>query len=494
MYQIKLKGKKLEFAVRRPYVPYLADCFLQSYKDPEKFKRFYKVEFFARTCAFEADFYYGYEARDFGETMFACESEYFGVTSLPGQKRIPGNTLAAFKRIYDYGDELLDFSKQIGKIDFSNYSSKELMSVFKKFTEDYVTFCTALMGFNIQFIVEEKIRNLFSTDPKQDEKVAILTFPTKQNISVSEVEALLQLRLKLDASEINKWEQVGVTEHRILKQHVKKYGWINARGAMGASWTEKDIFERALNENDCAVRLKEMKASLALHQKKTVELLRGIKADKNIKYLVEVAKELVYFRTYRTDYLNWIFFNVRPLFVALAKMRGCEYEDIIHYLIEEIFANKKVSPAEIVRRKAGFALMLLRPYELMFSSDPKKIKLWKDKYTEKIEGEKKEIKGATAFKGVVKGVVRVVKNREDMSKFKSGEILVTSMTTPNMIQIMQKAVAFVTDEGGITCHAAIVARELKKPCVIGTKIATQVLKDGDMIEIDANHGIIKIIK
>src|SRR5262249_5172275 len=56
-----------------------------------------------------------------------------------------------------------------------------------------------------------------------------------------------------------------------------------------------------------------------------------------------------------------------------------------------------------------------------------------------------------------------------------------------------KAEAFVTDEGGVTCHAAIVARELKKPCIIGTKIATQVLKDGDTVDVDANRGSITIL-
>jgi pyruvate,water dikinase len=68
------------------------------------------------------------------------------------------------------------------------------------------------------------------------------------------------------------------------------------------------------------------------------------------------------------------------------------------------------------------------------------------------------------------------------------------MTTPDFMPAMERARAFVTDEGGITCHAGIVARELKKPCIIGTKIATQVLKDGDMVEVDADNGIIKIIK
>ena len=69
--------------------------------------------------------------------------------------------------------------------------------------------------------------------------------------------------------------------------------------------------------------------------------------------------------------------------------------------------------------------------------------------------------------------------------------MVATMTFPNFIPAMEKAAAFVTDEGGILCHAAIVAREMKKPCIIGTKIATQVLKDGELVEVDANKGIVR---
>jgi pyruvate,water dikinase len=59
---------------------------------------------------------------------------------------------------------------------------------------------------------------------------------------------------------------------------------------------------------------------------------------------------------------------------------------------------------------------------------------------------------------------------------------------------MEKAAGFVTDEGGITCHAAIIAREMKKPCVIATKFATRVLKDGDLVEVDADNGVVRILE
>jgi len=68
------------------------------------------------------------------------------------------------------------------------------------------------------------------------------------------------------------------------------------------------------------------------------------------------------------------------------------------------------------------------------------------------------------------------------------------MTMPDFLSVMAKAAAIVTDEGGVTCHAAILARELHKPCVVGTKIATQVLKNGDYIEVDAVKGVVTVIK
>lgn len=104
------------------------------------------------------------------------------------------------------------------------------------------------------------------------------------------------------------------------------------------------------------------------------------------------------------------------------------------------------------------------------------------------------LKGKTGYGGHVKGIVRILKRKEQINSVQKGEILVTAMTTPEFVPAMKKSAAIITDEGGITCHAAIAARELNKPCVIGTKFATQVLKDGDEVEVDANKGVVRILK
>ncbi len=103
------------------------------------------------------------------------------------------------------------------------------------------------------------------------------------------------------------------------------------------------------------------------------------------------------------------------------------------------------------------------------------------------------LRGSSAFPGNVSGPVVIVNSVQDLPRVRPGDIVVSPMTTPDYISIIHIAAGIVTDEGGITSHAAIIARELKKPCIVGAKIATKVLKDGDRIEVDADHGLVKIL-
>jgi len=89
--------------------------------------------------------------------------------------------------------------------------------------------------------------------------------------------------------------------------------------------------------------------------------------------------------------------------------------------------------------------------------------------------------------------VKILHSAKDGDEVEDGDLLVTFMTTPDYVLPMTRAVGFITDEGGVTCHAAIVAREMNKPCIIGTKIATKVLHDGDLVEVDADRGVVRKI-
>ena len=106
----------------------------------------------------------------------------------------------------------------------------------------------------------------------------------------------------------------------------------------------------------------------------------------------------------------------------------------------------------------------------------------------------REIPGTVAFRGICTGPVRIIRSPQDGAYVQEGDILVASTTRPDYLPFMKISAGFVTNEGGALSHAAIMARELKKPCIIGTKIATQVLKDGDMVEVDADKGEVRVIE
>lgn len=97
-------------------------------------------------------------------------------------------------------------------------------------------------------------------------------------------------------------------------------------------------------------------------------------------------------------------------------------------------------------------------------------------------------RGFGASPGVAAGVARILQGPSEMAKLLHGEILVTSMTTPDMVPAMARAAGIVTDEGGMTCHAAIVSRELGVPCIVGTRTATKVIPDGTEVTVDGKTG------
>ncbi len=109
--------------------------------------------------------------------------------------------------------------------------------------------------------------------------------------------------------------------------------------------------------------------------------------------------------------------------------------------------------------------------------------------SEEVEG-RILLRGLGASPGIASGKVKVIFSEKEISKVEEGDILVTTMTTPDMVPAMKRAAAIVTDEGGMTCHAAIVSRELGVPAVVGTKEATKILKDGMVVTVDGEKGII----
>jgi phosphohistidine swiveling domain-containing protein len=113
------------------------------------------------------------------------------------------------------------------------------------------------------------------------------------------------------------------------------------------------------------------------------------------------------------------------------------------------------------------------------------------RYTESALDALSEFRGTPASPGNIEGEVVVITREEDFGKMLDGAILVSVMTRPEYTPLMKRAAGIIADEGGLTCHAAVVSREFGIPCIVGTRIATRLLKDGDIVEIDTAKGIVR---
>ena len=163
--------------------------------------------------------------------------------------------------------------------------------------------------------------------------------------------------------------------------------------------------------------------------------------------------------------------------------------------------NQQVLADREILRLAEFGLGLEKHYgkaqDMEFAIEKDKIFIVQTRAVT-TEAKKKEVKieaepilkGIGSSPGIATGLVKIIRSIEDLPKIQQGDVLVTRMTSPDMVVGMSRSVAVVTDEGGITCHASIVGREMGLPVIVGTRTATQILKDNQLVTVDAYNGLI----
>ncbi|TSA45347.1 hypothetical protein D4R52_02655 [bacterium] len=194
----------------------------------------------------------------------------------------------------------------------------------------------------------------------------------------------------------------------------------------------------------------------------------------------------------------WSISKIDPLLLEIAKRLKVTRAELANARGEEIVSALEKGPAESYRaelkqRIINYSLVLENGKISVHSGKSYQEYLKKESRSEKVNTKIRELHGQGVSAGKAKGRVKIVWDASEMKKVKRGDILVATSTYPALVPAMEKAGAIVTNEGGLLSHAAIVSRELGIPCVVGTKIGTKVLKDGDLVEVDANKGIVKRI-
>lgn len=189
---------------------------------------------------------------------------------------------------------------------------------------------------------------------------------------------------------------------------------------------------------------------------------------------------------------------IYPILKSISKQLDIDYNRLLFYTPEELnmaFDGNKFDDSACEERK-NFCVVASENNKLVLKENAKEIgELF-------LAGGKDTIKGTVASKGTAMGRAIIFPDhitsfndlKIAMEKMQKGDILIAETTSPEIMPACSKAAAIVTNQGGLMSHAAIVSRELKIPCIVGTEDATSIFKTGDIVEVDADKGIVRIIE
>ncbi len=386
--------------------------------------------------------------------------------------------------------------RKLDKINLSKLTNKQLLKAYNDLAGIYTNKLNSsplIDGFALSTdkIIALKIREVLENKGLTDhfiEYFAILTAPTFLSFLQQEEIALLKLASKAKTNPRQ--------EAALLERHQKDWFWIR-NNYVKDHIVELADFKMRLEENkslNIAKKIREIKFFAIKHKKDKRALITKLELSKELKTLLEITDDFNAWQDERKKGTFWATHYFSLLLAEFSKRTQYSLDQLKYAFPPEIgdVLDGKISAHELDERtKYCMILWTLDHYDV--TTDLALIEKL-DRIGTGEATQTHELKGFTASRGKAVGTVKIIESVEETHKVNPGDILVAVMTRPDYVPAMQKASAFVTDEGGVTCHAAIIAREMNKPCVIGTKIATKVLKDGMEIEVDATKGVVRILK
>ena len=214
--------------------------------------------------------------------------------------------------------------------------------------------------------------------------------------------------------------------------------------------------------------------------------------------LLDYLQTIIYLRDARKHIIRKGLTTIWRIGEILSDSIGLDHDLLPYITREEITGDLQALSAQkedIARRPDGFIQYISgagKSFQACVQNLAELQQSLEQRHFGTRKAENKTIQGQSASPGQATGKARIILHTHEFASFQPGDILVTSMTRPEFVPLMKKARAVVTDEGGITCHAAIVSRELGIPCVIGTKIATRHISDGSTILVDGSAGVVTL--
>ncbi|MCX6794452.1 MAG: PEP-utilizing enzyme [Candidatus Falkowbacteria bacterium] len=400
----------------------------------------------------------------------------------------------------------------IFKQGFKGKSNKTLNNYYQRYVKSNTLVYTyglllPLLDFQDTTFLSDELNRILKIKGRE-KYFEVLTTPLRSTINKSQELALLKILARIKNSKKLTAEfktadaaallrRLQNSDHKLfnsLKNHTVKYCWVNyvyegpALKITDFIGIIRDFLRRGVDPIKELSSYQLESRELKIKQKK---ILKELKLNQYETQIVELTRAAVFIKPYRRELQSHSYYYLEFLLTEIARRLNLSLRQVRMMLSQEIAAallqgrvnteiiNQRMNLVIYGRRGSKSFCLVGRRAEAFFKQQvarEHKIKL------------PENLQGTTAFSGRVTGIVRLINMPEEMNKMESGNILVATTTSPNLMPAIRQAAALVTDEGGLTCHAAIVSRELRIPCVVGTKFATKVLKDGDLVEVNANEG------
>lgn len=288
--------------------------------------------------------------------------------------------------------------------------------------------------------------------------------------------------------------------HRAAKRHAQQYGWLSCYHPCDRPKAPEEIVKEIIGlarQSNIREQLKALERRPRQIERERVKVLQRFSLSTSQRALLSIVRKNTVVRTARRELLNYGFATMRPLHATIAAAMGLSMDDLrfaaAWELCDFLVQRRTLSHAAVTARKLRYATLLLHDYpRVLVGRDVTFV----DRIvrTLRVSDTAKTLTGTVAYPGAVRAVAQKVRYENDVSSFRVGSILVAHTVALWMMPAVERCAGIITDVGGALAHTAIVARELQKPCLVGTKVATETLKDGDVVEINTKEGIAKVVR
>ncbi len=421
----------------------------------------------------------------------------------------PKNLFDYFKNTLDIIEQTEKYKNDLEKIDIATLSLEDVLDLVERAAPIYYKSIGYYFLSQPEYtpkLKDEFIKELAHFVPQSEIQDVFMKLVESEKRSCLEDERLEWLTII-----VKPYLEKSISHEELekkIQKHTQSYKYLSASAQFGLWDYEhytnllKDDSSKKLEDIENEINKITGKEKKVLNEKNN--LIEKYHIKKEVVDRIQILTDLASLRL-EAHMRGWQFFQwFGPVLVKQAAVASHEEEiDVLNLTFNEFInflkGDLKIDD-KIKQRRGGDILVIVTPEkgeEIYFSEEA--VKKYDSEIAEKIEHSNQFSGQVANGKGIVRGRAFVFKwGEEDINKriyeFREGDILVAGQTLPLFMPAIRKALAIVTNEGGVLCHAAIVARELNKPAIIGTKVATHLLKDGDEIEMDLDKGIVRIIK